>query len=51
MRYFVQHCNTSWLSLLQASGEAQYTDDIPKQQGELYGAFVTTTKVTQNTNS
>ena len=29
----------------QASGEAQYTDDILKQGGELYAAFVTTTQV------
>jgi xanthine dehydrogenase molybdopterin-binding subunit B len=34
--------------LRQASGEAQYTDDIPKRQGEVYGAFVTTTKVIAN---
>ncbi|XP_028411480.1 xanthine dehydrogenase-like [Dendronephthya gigantea] len=29
---------------LQASGEAQYTDDIPRQEDEIYGAFVTTTQ-------
>ncbi|XP_028415709.1 xanthine dehydrogenase-like [Dendronephthya gigantea] len=29
---------------LQASGEAQFTDDIPKRLGEVYGAFVTTAK-------
>lgn len=32
-------------SLFQASGEAQYTGDIPEIPGELYGAFVTATKV------
>lgn len=28
---------------LQASGEAHYTDDIPQQEGELYGGLVMST--------
>ncbi|CAB4029805.1 Xanthine dehydrogenase, partial [Paramuricea clavata] len=35
---------TKTTAKLQASGEAQYTDDILKQGGELYAAFVTTTQ-------
>ncbi|XP_028395681.1 xanthine dehydrogenase-like [Dendronephthya gigantea] len=35
---------TKTTAKLQASGEAQYTDDIPRQEDEIYGAFVTTTQ-------
>ncbi|XP_028411467.1 xanthine dehydrogenase/oxidase-like [Dendronephthya gigantea] len=35
---------TKTTAKLQASGEAEYIDDIPRLEGEIYGAFVTTTK-------
>ncbi|XP_028399776.1 xanthine dehydrogenase/oxidase-like isoform X2 [Dendronephthya gigantea] len=35
---------TKMSAKLQASGEAQYTGDIPETPGELYGAFVTAIK-------
>ena len=37
--------NPEFVLALQASGEAQYTNDIPVQEGELYAAFVYGTQV------
>ncbi|XP_046849634.1 xanthine dehydrogenase 1-like isoform X2 [Xenia sp. Carnegie-2017] len=42
-RYPLTKPMTKITAKYQASGEAQYTDDIPKQDGEVYAAFVTTT--------